>query len=61
MGKRANLSKFFYDIAKLTFGGIIVGSIVSKEVIHPLLVGLGFCLTCVLVIIAFWLDEKGGS
>ncbi|MFH1096800.1 MAG: hypothetical protein ABH886_04730 [Candidatus Desantisbacteria bacterium] len=38
-----------------------VGSIVSKEIIHPLVIGLGFCLTFILVIIAFWLDEKGSK
>lgn len=60
-GRYTNLSKFFYDIAKLSFGGFIVTSIISKETVHPILVGLGFCLTCMLVMIAFWLDEKGGK
>ncbi len=61
MKRYSNLSKFFYDIAKLTFGGFIVGSIVSKEVFDLFLIGLGLCITSMFVIITFLLDKEGGE
>ncbi|MEW6482679.1 MAG: DUF6722 family protein [bacterium] len=49
-----NLSKFFYDIGKLSFGGFIIGSIISKEAASLLLIAVGlhnihFCNHCFLV------------
>ncbi len=63
MRRYSNLSKFFYDIAKLSFGGLLVGFIVSSvELKHRLVLTiLGFCLTCILVIVAFLLDKEGVS
>jgi hypothetical protein len=44
VGKYANLSKFFYDIAKLTFGGFVIGSVISKEMINILLTIIGLLI-----------------
>lgn len=53
-----NLSKFFYDLAKLTFAGLALGSIISKEPVSSFIFITGLGLTIVFAIIALWLDKE---
>lgn len=57
-----NLSKFLYDLAKITFAGLVIGSIVSPKGAKPSNVILGIILTVLPGVAAFWLDRwKGGK
>ncbi|MEW5767563.1 MAG: DUF6722 family protein [bacterium] len=53
-----NLSKFLYDIAKLSFAGFVVGSIISKEPMGPFVLIVGLGITICLAIIALSLDKE---
>jgi len=58
--QRQNFSKFLYDIAKLTFAGFVVGSVVSKEIARPFILIIGLGITICLAIIALCLDKENG-
>jgi len=53
-----NLSKFFYDVAKLTFAGLAIGSVISKKSVSPFIFIAGLGLTIVFAFIAIWLDKE---
>lgn len=57
MNKRQNLSKFFYDIAKLSYAGLGITAIIGKERINLLLMIAGIILTAIFVIIGYKLDK----
>lgn len=55
-----NLSKFFYDCAKVTFAVLIVGALTRKPLPAVDLL-FGFCFTALLVIVALVIEHaKGG-
>ncbi|MBI5787771.1 MAG: hypothetical protein HZA78_02800 [Candidatus Schekmanbacteria bacterium] len=54
-----NLAKFIYDIAKLTFGGIVIGNIISSKPFNLKLFSVGIIITTVQIFLAFYLDGKG--
>jgi len=53
-----NLSKFLYDVAKLSFAGFVIGSVISKEPVSPFVFIIGLGVTICLAIIAFCLDKE---
>lgn len=55
--RRKNLSKFVYDLAKVTFGGVAVVSVVREEPVDAKLLLLGLVATAVLIVIGYLLDN----
>lgn len=58
--QKESLAKFCYEVGKLSFGGLVLVTIMSNQSYLILLGGLA--LTAVLVILALWLErDKGGE
>lgn len=56
--RRENLGKFFYDLAKLTFAGVVIGGIIPlysdpTNMVQWLLVATGFIFTILIATIAY--------
>ena len=54
---REMFGKFFFDLAKLTFGTVFLAGVISLITDHNqgLLVIIGFCLTCILASISYYI------
>jgi len=55
-----NFAKFLYDIAKLTFAGLVIGAVISKEPNFGIIIA-GLFLTALQAGLAFWIDFRRGE
>ncbi len=59
--QREDISKFFFDLAKLSFAGLIIGSLIPTYSFSLLIFGLGLFLTISFFALGVMFDKpKGG-
>lgn len=56
--QRGNLSKFFYDIAKIDFAALVVAQFANPSKIRFLTILLGLIATVIPLVIALSLDKR---
>ena len=56
--QRSDVVKFLYELAKLTYTGLIIGGIISPKGLLPQYVLSGFIVSIAFFILAYWLRGK---
>jgi len=56
--QREDVIKFLYDIAKLTYTGLIIGGIISPKGLLWIHIVFGICISLVLFAIAYLLRKE---
>lgn len=61
MKRRENLSKAVYDIGKLAFAALVLGQIISSQVINKPIFILGIVFVILCFVFAYKIDRDGGN
>ena len=56
--QRESLAKFFYVIAQITFGGLVIGTLAQRGPLDIVALIAGIILTALEVIVALWLESN---